>query len=192
MLDAINAHLGTICFWVLAATSILGALGLLTTRHPLHGALYLIGVMASLAGLYLLLDSPFLGVLQILVYAGAIMMLVVFVIMVLNRAKDGDRRRPDILSVLGALVPLALAAVIVPQLVSIAPKALETNPAAFRGEVPAIAEHLFRVDGGQGYWLLFQLIGVLLLVAILAAVLLAKRTLDTPDESAAEDAHDHH
>ncbi len=179
------------CFWLMAAASLLGAIGLLTTRHPLHGALYLIGVMSALAGLYLLLDSPFLGVLQILVYAGAIMMLVVFVIMVLNRAKDGDARRPDILSLLGALVPLALAAVIVPQLAGL-PLATRAGE-AYRGEVPAIAEHLFRTDGGQGYWLLFQLIGVLLLVAIVAAVLLAKRTLDTPaDDAAAKDDHAAH
>jgi NADH-quinone oxidoreductase subunit J len=187
----INHLVFLICFGLLGGTALGGALGLLTTRHPLHGALYLIGVMASLAGLYLLLDSPFLGVLQILVYAGAIMMLVVFVIMVLNRAKDDEARRPDILSLLGALVPVALAALIVPQL---AGTGLATRHGeAYRGEVPAIAEHLFRTEGGQGYWLLFQLIGVLLLVAIVAAVLLAKRTLDTPaDADAAKDDHAAH
>ncbi len=218
-------------FWILAVMAVASGCGLLTTRHPLHGALYLIGVMAALAGLYALLDSPFLAVLQILVYAGAIMMLVVFVIMVLNRAKDADTRLPDWLSVFACLVPIAFAALVIPTVAQ--PKVLTVPVAqstgvvseqtgtrsgtmslvarstttavlpghhvrsptpALRGEVPAIAHTMFTVRGGQGYWLLFQLIGVLLLIAIVGAVLLAKRRLDAPEAPAApaKDDHDHH
>ena len=72
-----------IYFSVFATLALACSLYLLVVRHPLYGALSLVGVMLSLAGIYSLLAAPFLGVVQVLTYAGAIMMLVVFVIMVI-------------------------------------------------------------------------------------------------------------
>src|SRR5712671_1538397 len=73
-----------VIFGALAALAIAGAVNLIVQRHPIHSALSLIVVMASLAGLYLLLEAEFVAAVQIIVYAGAIMVLFVFVIMLLN------------------------------------------------------------------------------------------------------------
>src|ERR1700733_15505589 len=71
-------------FFVLAAIAVAGAVSLILQRHPIHSALSLVVVMAALAGLYLLLDAEFVAAIQIIVYAGAIMVLFIFVIMLLN------------------------------------------------------------------------------------------------------------
>jgi len=71
-------------FFVLAALSVVGALSLILQKHPIHSALSLIVVMISLAGLYLLMGAEFVAAVQIIVYGGAIMVLFVFVIMLLN------------------------------------------------------------------------------------------------------------
>ena len=71
-------------FWVFAGLAVLGALSLILQRHPIHSALSLIVVMVALAALYLLLGAEFIAAVQIIVYAGAIMVLFVFVIMLLN------------------------------------------------------------------------------------------------------------
>ena len=207
--------LSTILFCLLGGTALGCSVGLLIARHPLHGALYLIGVMLALAGLYVLLDSPFLGVLQVLVYAGAVMMLMVFVIMVLGRAKGSPRPLMDWLALGGAVVPLLLGAILIWQVgtpgvlkiqadqqlavrsasTAAMPQVQLTDTPALRGEVQPLARTMFAVEANRGYWLLFQLIGVLLLIAIVGAVLLAKRRLDTPDpdvEADEEAAHDHH
>ena len=72
--------------------AILGAVSLILQRHPIHSALSLIVVMVALAGLYLLLGSEFVAAVQIIVYGGAIMVLFVFVIMLLN---DGEEERTN-------------------------------------------------------------------------------------------------
>ena len=170
------------------------------SRHPLNGAVYLIGVMLSISGIYALLGSPFLGVIQILVYAGAIMMLVVFVIMVLNQAQDHLVPRFDRFSIIGALMPLALLGAVVQALNA---QPMTVDPNTVRGDISAIAPAMFDLSAipghdGHGYYLLFELIGVLLLVAVVAAVMLAKRTLEsteTPGDAMAEAhgaSHDGH
>src|SRR5438309_564726 len=71
-------------FLVLAAIAVAGAVNVILQRHPIHSAISLIAVMISLAGLFLLLESEFIAAVQVIVYAGAIMVLFVFVIMLLN------------------------------------------------------------------------------------------------------------
>ncbi|HEX9764828.1 MAG TPA: NADH-quinone oxidoreductase subunit J, partial [Candidatus Acidoferrales bacterium] len=73
-----------ILFFLFGGLAVLGALSLVLQRHPIHSALSLILVMVSLAVLYLLLGAEFIAAIQIIVYAGAIMVLFVFVIMLLN------------------------------------------------------------------------------------------------------------
>src|ERR1700720_3644728 len=75
-------------FLILAATSVAGALSLILQRHPIHSALSLIVVMVSLAGLYLSLGAEFIAAVQIIVYGGAIMVLFMFVIMLLNAGEE--------------------------------------------------------------------------------------------------------
>jgi len=96
-----------IVFFVLAGLAVIGALNVILQKHPIHSALSLIVVMVSLAGLYLLLGAEFVAAVQIIVYGGAIMVLFVFVIMLLNA---GAEERTDFskLAKFGGL-PLALA-----------------------------------------------------------------------------------
>ena len=75
-------------FLVLAAVAVAGAVSLILQRHPIHSALSLIVVMVALAGLYLLQGAEFVAAVQIIVYAGAIMVLFVFVIMLLNAGEE--------------------------------------------------------------------------------------------------------
>src|ERR1700719_2313149 len=75
-------------FFILAAMAVAGAVSLIVQRHPIHCALSLIVVMVALAGLYLLLEAEFVAAVQIIVYAGAIMVLFVFVIMLLNAGAE--------------------------------------------------------------------------------------------------------
>src|ERR1700691_5439375 len=80
-------------FLVLAAVTVAGAVSLILQRHPIHSALSLIVVMIALAGLYLLQSAEFIAAVQIIVYGGAIMVLFVFVIMLLN---GGEEERTNI------------------------------------------------------------------------------------------------
>jgi NADH-quinone oxidoreductase subunit J len=77
-----------VLFFVLAGIAVLGAVNLILRRHPIHSALSLIVVMIALAGLYLLLGAEFIAAVQVIVYAGAIMVLFVFVIMLLNAGEE--------------------------------------------------------------------------------------------------------
>jgi NADH-quinone oxidoreductase subunit J len=192
MFESLNSILSTAYFSLFALIAI-GCGGLLLiSRHPLNGALSLIGVMLSLSGIYALLSSPFMAVLQVLVYAGAIMMLVVFVIMVLNQAKDHRVPGQDWFSLLTLLLPLLIGFLVVHTVTD--PK-LPTPVDAQRAGAEVLAKPLFDFSAnGPGYYLLFELIGILLLIAVVAAVLLAKRSLDTPaaadaDEEAEKDSH---
>ncbi len=94
-------------FFVLAALAVFGAISLILQRHPIHSALSLIVVMVALAGLYLLLGAEFVAAVQIIVYGGAIMVLFVFVIMLLNAGEEERTNFSKLATFAG--IPLALA-----------------------------------------------------------------------------------
>src|SRR5712672_3191004 len=97
-----------IIFFVLAAMCVIGALSLILQRHPIHSALSLIAVMAALAGLYLLLGAEFVAAVQIIVYGGAIMVLFVFVIMLLNAGVEEHTSLSKMAGAPGLLLVVAL------------------------------------------------------------------------------------
>ena len=189
MLANLDQILGPVYFWLFALGALACAMGVLISRHPLFGAINLIGVMLALAGLYAVLGGPFLGVIQVLTYAGAIMMLLVFVIMVLNRAKDHDIPRFDGYGILTLVLPAILVMAVGGVLKA---TAMTDNPDGLRGEIEPIARSMFDFTANAGgWWILFEIIGVLLLVAAVAAVILSKRELDTPvDDTAKEGDRD--
>src|SRR5881275_17866 len=98
-----------IIFFVLAAMCVIGALNLIIQRHPIHSALSLIVVMVALAGLYLLLGAEFVAAVQIIVYGGAIMVLFVFVIMLLNAGVEEHTSISKMAGAPGLLLVVALA-----------------------------------------------------------------------------------
>ena len=179
--------LALIYFIILAVIALGAAVCVFLSRHPLYGALSLVTSMVALAGIYGLIGSPFLGVVQIMVYAGAIMMLVTFVIMVLNGARDSKTPMFDKVSLFVIPAALALAGLVGFALVR-APLAFDAT--ALRGSVALTSRTLFDVaQTGPGYFVLFEVLGLLLLSAMVAAVLLAKKRLGSVDTENTEESH---
>lgn len=188
-----------IYFWLFSTVAVLCAAGLLTSRHPISGAVNLIGVMLAIAGIYGLLHAPFLGIAQILVYAGAIMMLVVFVIMVLNSAKDRETPRGSSYGRLGFLLAILFALVVLTGIsrskgaLDVHEDALGTSAESGYGSAERIGSWLFGFgENASGGYILFEVVGLVLLAAMVGAVLLAKRSLSSPrpaDEVAPEGGH---
>ncbi len=156
-----------ILFFVFAAIAVTGALLLIVLREPIHSALALILVMISLAALYLLLGAEFIAAIQVIVYAGAIMVLFVFVIMLLNA---GEEERTN-LSRLARYAGLPLGILLTLQLAYWVGRSLAGRPAALlAGTTRGLATMLLRV-----YVLPFELTSILILIAILGAMVLAKK-----------------
>jgi NADH-quinone oxidoreductase subunit J len=155
-------------FLLFAATAIAGAVNLIVQRHPIHSALSLIVVMVALSGLYLMLETEFIAAIQIIVYAGAIMVLFIFVIMLLNA---GEEERTN-LSSTARYLGVPLAAIFLLELafqVARASIPLVEKP-ALEGSTRVLSLLIF-----QGFAFPFELTSILILIALLGAMVLAKR-----------------
>lgn len=158
-----------ILFFILAGLSVLFSLAVVFQRNPVHSAMALVATLFLMAILFLTLDAPMVGFLQILVYAGAIMILFLFVIMLLNPGVL-ERRRP-LWWGLGSMSALLLVFEVVVFLSGI--RRQESQVAAVGegfGGPEMLGRTLFR-----DFVLPFEVASVLLLVAIVGAVVLAKR-----------------
>jgi NADH-quinone oxidoreductase subunit J len=156
-----------ILFFIFAAFAVTGAVLLIALREPIHSALALILVMISQAILYLLLGAAFIAAIQVIVYAGAIMVLFVFVIMLLNA---GEEERTN-LSRLARYVGLPLGILLTLQLAYWIGRSFTSRPATpVAGTTRGLATMLLR-----GYVLPFELTSILILIAILGAIVLAKK-----------------
>jgi NADH-quinone oxidoreductase subunit J len=155
-------------FLILAAVAVAGAVSLILQRHPIHSALSLVVVMVSLALMYLLQGAEFIAAVQIIVYAGAIMVLFIFVIMLLNA---GEEERTN-LSRLAKYVGVPLGSVFLVEVAywigratlrlgSAPPEAVSTRD---------LSSLLFR-----DYVFPFELTSFLILIALLGALVLARR-----------------
>jgi NADH-quinone oxidoreductase subunit J len=168
-----------VVYWAFAAFAVVAAGMCITRRNPLASALWLVQTLFCLAVLYTILDAPFIGVLQVLVYAGAIMVLFLFVIMLLNIGRPGAG---DLRGLLGAAVAGLLAAGLLFQLRAVPrmapPDAVQLPAGALealqrqQGVVGAVAAPLF-----DTYLVPFEITSLLLLAAVVGAVVLAKRKL---------------
>lgn len=166
--------LETAAFLLFAGLAIACALNVVLQRNPLYSAISLIGVFISLASIYVTLASPFIAAVQIIVYAGAIMVLVVFVIMLLNIEEDlMATKRLKSLGAIGAAMGLALAVQALFIFYAVT-RALPNNAAATdnptMGLPMEIGKSLF-----TKYLLPFEVTGVLLLMAIVGAMMLSRR-----------------
>ena len=160
----------TLLFILFGALAIGCALAMVAQRNPLYSAISLIGVFISLACLYVTLAAPFIAAVQVIVYAGAIMVLVVFVIMLLN-VEHEERGRTR----LKFLVPTAvvLAAIFIAEVAFIlfSVQGVSQTPAASDlGVTHSIGSQLF-----TRYLLPFEITSILLLMAIVGAMTLARR-----------------
>ncbi len=162
-------NISAVLFFVFAGVAVLGAVSLILQRHPIHSALSLIVVMLALAALYLLLGAEFVAAVQIIVYAGAIMVLFVFVIMLLNA---GEEERTN-LSRMARYVGVPLGIFLTVELaywVARAASAQTLAPAPSPAPTKSLALLLFRE-----FVFPFELTSILILIAILGALVLAKK-----------------
>jgi len=169
-----------ILFYVFSAVTLGSAILMVTRKNPVASLLYMVATLASLAGIYVLFEAHFLAAIQVIVYAGAIMVLFLFTIMLLNLGHDfkEDLKR-GVWAIFSFVVAGAMAGVLARQV-----GGSEASPVyeyfrggeaidallAERGAVGAIAHPLY-----TDYILAFELTGILLLVAVVGALALAKR-----------------
>jgi len=157
-------------FFVLAGLAVLGAGSLVLQKHPIHSALSLIVVMVSLAGLYLLMGAEFVAMVQIIVYGGAIMVLFIFVIMLLNA---GEEEHTDF-SQLAKFAGLPLAFALTASLAALVFKPDAGVPAATQAFIPKATEQISSMLFKEFVYP-FELTSFLILVAIMGALVLAQR-----------------
>ncbi len=157
-------------FFILAALSVLGAVSLIFQKHPIHSALSLIVVMVSLAGLYLLLGAEFVAAVQIIVYGGAIMVLFVFVIMLLNAGAEERTNISKMAAIAGIPLTVALAGFIAAAIARSSEVVQTTAQTGTVASTKGISNMLFRE-----FVYPFELTSFLILVAILGAIVLAQR-----------------
>lgn len=166
----------TFLFVLFGAMAIGCAVSVVVQRNPLYSAISLIGVFVSLACLYMTLQAPFIAAVQVIVYAGAIMVLVVFVIMLLN--VEEESRRPLRLRY---LVPLGviLAAVLIGETMFMLKLGSDQARAAVPATVPSTGVGLTASIGAglfTEYLLPFEVTSVLILMALVGAITLARQT----------------
>jgi NADH-quinone oxidoreductase subunit J len=173
----------TLIFWGLSGMAILASALVIGQRNPMYSVLMLIASFGALAGLYIQLDAPFVAVAQIIIYAGAIMVLFLFVVMLLNApqedAAEWDRTHPlrrTGITRFGGLLALLLVVELAWALLQVndvdVPVGAQGDPEAL-GSVRALGRILF-----TDYVFAFEATSILILVAMVGAVLLARREGD--------------
>jgi len=167
-------ELADILFYVLAAMTLLcGVLVVANpfSRNPVTSAMFLVLTIISMAGLFVLLHAFFLAAVQVLVYAGAVMVLFLFVIMLLD-LKEEERRKVKKLGLVAGLASVgAIVVIFVRSLLATHPGEKLTNPTAV-GDTATLGKMLF-----TNYLLPFEIVSILLLVAMVGVILLSKKDL---------------
>jgi len=163
----LNIHL--ILFLAFGAIAVAGAVNLLVQRHPINSALSLIAVMAALAGEYLLLGAEFVAAVQVIVYAGAIMVLFVFVIMLLNAGVEEQTSGSRVAFIFG-IPGMLLGSLLVAWVVLRHSGTEAVWPGALPGAPKTIGPLLF-----HEFLLPFEVTSILILIAIMGAVVLASK-----------------
>ena len=178
----IAASTQLICFLVLSAVVVLGALGVVLLSNIVYSAFLLGGVFLAVAGLYLLLNASFVAAAQVLVYVGAVNVLILFAIMLVNK-------REDLAPIPGLTTRRLLSGGVCAGLFALLTRVVVTTPWAQgpepigEGATIRIGEHLF-----TDYLLPFELASVLLLMAMIGAIVLARRDVQSVDQGLIEKA----
>jgi NADH-quinone oxidoreductase subunit J len=163
-----------ILFLVFAIIAVVCAINVVVQTHPISSAVSLIGVMSSLAVLYLLLGAEFIAAAQVVVYAGAIMVLFVFVIMLLNAGAEAKRGRSIMVQLLGVPLMISLLGLLAYFVQRLYPQGDKVRFGGFQGGTAlAIGRALFTT-----YLLPFEITSILILIAIIGAVVLARKEMD--------------
>lgn len=163
-----------ILFLVFAIIAVVAAINVVVQTHPISSAVSLIGVMGSLAVLYLLLGAEFIAAAQVIVYAGAVMVLFIFVIMLLNAGAETRRGRSLVALWLGVPLLVVFLGMIAYYVQRIFPQGTSVHFGGFTGgTAQAVGRALFTT-----YLLPFEVTSLLILIAILGAIVLARKEMD--------------
>jgi NADH-quinone oxidoreductase subunit J len=160
-------------FLIFAGIAVFCGISLVVQTHPIASALSLIGVMGSLAVLYLQLGGEFIAMAQIIVYAGAIMVLFVFVIMLLNAGAEASSfQASSFVKYLGIILLAAFLGLISFVIQAMLPKTEGVTFGAFQGTAADVGRKLF-----TSYLLPFEVTSVLILIALVGAIVLARKEI---------------
>jgi NADH-quinone oxidoreductase subunit J len=158
-------------FYLLSFVAILSALLMVTAKNPVHSVLYLVVTFFSIAGHYFLLNAQFLGVVHIIVYAGAIMVLFLYVIMMLNLNEEVEPMKSNFQKFAGVISAGLMALVLIASMRTADIKTT-SSPSSEIGFVSNLGQTLF-----NEYLLPFELASILLLAAMVGAVFLSKKEI---------------
>jgi NADH-quinone oxidoreductase subunit J len=161
-------------FLIFAVIAVVCAINVVVQTHPISSAISLVGVMGSLAVLYLLLGAEFIAAAQVIVYAGAIMVLFIFVIMLLNAGAESKHGRSLVAQLLGAPLLIALLGLLAYFVQRLYPRSVSVRFGGFTHGTPLdIGRALFTT-----YLLPFEVTSILILIAIVGAIVLARKEMD--------------
>src|SRR5947209_11639889 len=158
-----------ILFWALTALALFSALMVITSKNPVFSVLWLIVTFFTISGHYILLNAQFLAVVNIIVYAGAIMVLFLFVIMLMNLSKDTEPQKSKWLKLAGAVAGACLLLVLVAALRNTETKMTELGSGNI-GLIQNLGRALF-----TNYVVPFEIASILFLSAMVGAVVIGKR-----------------
>ncbi len=155
-------------FYILAIVTVIATLFAITEKHPVHAIIYLVTSFFALAVIFFLLAAPLIAVFEVIIYAGAVMVLFMFVIMMLDQGKPEAARRPSLLHCFPALV---LSGIILVSLVLL----LSTQPASVMGGLHTVSVTDFATTLFSKYGVVIELISMQLLFAIVGVLYLGRR-----------------
>lgn len=158
-----------ILFWALTALALFSALMVITSKNPVYSVLWLIVTFFTISGHYLLLNAQFLAIVNIIVYAGAIMVLFLFVIMLMNLSKDTEPQKSKWLKLAGAVAGGCLLLVLVAALRNTETRMTEMGSGNI-GLIQNLGHELF-----TNYVVPFEIASILFLSAMVGAVVIGKR-----------------
>jgi NADH-quinone oxidoreductase subunit J len=161
----------SVSFYFFAAVAVVGAVAVISQRNPIYSAFALVTTLCSLAAIFGFLGSPFIAAVQVIVYAGAVMVLFLFVLMLLNVKREEDRPGRGGGTVQG--VGLALVTLFVLQVGAVVLRSRPEPPREFDASTLKMAEILF----SSHFLYAFEATSILILAALVGAVVLAKKEL---------------
>ena len=158
----------TIIFYLFAAITVLSAFFVVTTRNIIHSAYYLLFTLFGIAGIYVLLGADFIAIVQLVVYIGGILILLLFGVMLTNKITHVQIKSGTI-KIIPAALGVALFAGILPTAL------LNTKWKTINNELPLATTHSLGLLLLQQYGVVFELLGILLLIALIGATSMARK-----------------
>ncbi len=170
-----NMGIYDLLFWVLSAIAVGCALGVILSRNPVNSVMFLILTFFSISGHYILMNAQFLAVVNIIVYAGAIMVLFLFVIMLMNLNADVEPQKGQLVQLAGVISGGVMFLVLLAAIKTAVPVSIDTNSIDI-GLITNLGKVLFKE-----YVLPFEISSVLFLSAMIGAVVIGKKEPSSPE-----------